>query len=228
MSSQALTRIAAVLGILGGLAAIGGGLYAHFMDPQPIFGIPGFMWVDVDWLSGVHQLVGLGALMVVGGLIAFKWPTVGICIVCAGAMIGLIACYDRGRPIGGGDPLRTRWIPYLYYWAAPWVLAWISGIFAGLALYETTEAGRCRRLLRNRPIVSDDHVTACQREGAGLHGSPAPVLLLRVRQDGAMSAGAGYASRRIVTGPSLTSSTCMCAPKTPVCTGTPAARTSRT
>ena len=47
MSSQALTRIAAVLGILGGLAAIGGGLYAHFMDPQPIFGIPGFMWVDV-------------------------------------------------------------------------------------------------------------------------------------------------------------------------------------
>ena len=139
MSSQTLTRIAAVLGVLAGLAAIGGGLYAHFKDPQPIFGIPGFMWVDVPWLSGVHQLVGLGLVMVVGGLLAFKWPTVGICIVCAGAMIGLIACYDRGRPIGGGDPLRTRWIPYLYYWAAPWVLAWISGIFAGLALYKTTE-----------------------------------------------------------------------------------------
>ena len=34
------------------------------------------------------------------------------------------------------------------------------------------------------------------------------------------------ASSRIVTGPSLTSSTAMCAPKTPVATGTPAARTS--
>jgi hypothetical protein len=64
MSSQTLTRIAAVLGVLAGLAAVGGGLYAHFKDPQPIFGIPGFMWVDVPWLSGVHQLVGLGLVMV--------------------------------------------------------------------------------------------------------------------------------------------------------------------
>jgi hypothetical protein len=154
MSSQTLARIAAVLGVLAGLSAIGGGLYARSTDPQVIFGIPGFLWVDVTWLSGAHQLVGLGLIMVVGGLIAFKWPTVGICIVCASAMIGLIACYDRGRPIGGGDPLRTRWMPYLYYWAAPWVFSWVSGIFAGLALAKSTEPYGAAPV-ENQPVTGE-------------------------------------------------------------------------
>jgi hypothetical protein len=35
-------------------------------------------------------------------------------------------------------------------------------------------------------------------------------------------------SRRIVTGPSLTRATCMCAPNTPVATGTPSARSAST
>jgi hypothetical protein len=139
MTSQTLTRLAAITGILAGVVAIGSGLYAHFTSPQVIFGIPGFMWIKVDFASGVHQLVGLGIIMVIGGLLAFKWPALGICIVCGAAMIGLIGVYDRGRPIGGGDPLRSRWIPYMYYWAAPWLLAWISGIFAGLSLQKSVK-----------------------------------------------------------------------------------------
>jgi hypothetical protein len=93
MSGQTSARIGAVVGILAGLAAIGGGLYAHFQSPQPVFGIPGFLFVYSDYLSGVHTLVGLGAIMVIGGLMAFKWPALGIGIVCAGAMIGLISVY---------------------------------------------------------------------------------------------------------------------------------------
>lgn len=139
MSSQTLSRLAALLGIVGGLAAVIGGLVAHYADPQPTFGIPAFLFVYSDYLSGVHLLVGLGVIMVIGGLLAFKWPALGICIVCAGAMFGLIACYDRGRPPFMGDPYRTRWMPYLYYWAAPWVLAWISGIFAGLSLQKSVK-----------------------------------------------------------------------------------------
>ena len=158
MSSQSLARIAAVLGILGGLAAIGGGLYAHYMDPQPIFGIPAFLFVYSEYLSGVHMLVGLGIIMVIGGLLAFKWPALGICIVCTGAMFGLIATYDRGRPPFMGDALRTRWTPYLYYWAAPWVLAWISGIFAGLSLLKSTEqvgaSPEVEELIKSVPGVS--------------------------------------------------------------------------
>ncbi len=139
MSSQTYARIAAVVGILGGLAAIGGGLYAHFQSPQPVFGIPSFLFIYSDYLSGVHALVGLGAIMVIGGLLAFRWPALGIGIVCTGALIGLISVYDRGRPPFMGDPLRTRWMPYFYYWAAPWVLAWISGIFGGISLQKSVK-----------------------------------------------------------------------------------------
>jgi hypothetical protein len=139
MSGAMAARIGAVLGVLGGLLALGGGLYAHFRSPQPVFGIPSFLFVHSDYVSGVHMLVGLGVVMVVGGVIAFKWPALGISIVCAGALIGLVSVYDRGRPPFMGDPLRTRWMPYFYYWAGPWVLAWISGIFGGLALQKTVK-----------------------------------------------------------------------------------------
>jgi hypothetical protein len=139
MSSQAYARIGAVVGIIGGLTAIGGGLYAHSQSPQPVFGVPSFLFVYSDYLSGVHLLVGLGAVMIIGGLLAFKWPALGIAIVCAGAMFGLIATYDKGRPPFMGDPLRTRWMPYFYYWAAPWVLAWISGIFGGISLQKSVK-----------------------------------------------------------------------------------------
>jgi hypothetical protein len=137
MSAKALSRVAAVVGILAGLSAIGGALYARSADV--IFGIPGFMWIKVDFASGAHQLAGFGLIMVIGGVIAFWRPALGIGIVCTAALVGLIGVYDRGRPVGGGDPLRSRWIPYVYYWAAPWVLAWIAGIFAGLYLQKAVE-----------------------------------------------------------------------------------------
>jgi len=137
MSGQTSARIGAVIGILAGLVAIGDGLYAHFQSPQPAFGIPGFLLVYSPYLSGVHMLVGLGVIVVVGGLLAFKWPALGIGIVCAGAMIGLISVYDRGAPPFKGDAYRLRWMPYFYYWAAPWVLAWVSGIFGGLSLQKS-------------------------------------------------------------------------------------------
>jgi hypothetical protein len=139
VSSQTCARIAAAVGVLAGLAAAGGGLYAHFQSPQPVFGIPSFLFVYSDYLSGVHALVGLGVIMVIGGLLAFKWPALGITIVCAGALIGLVSVYDRGRPPFMGDSLRTRWMPYFYYWAAPWVLAWVAGIFGGLSLQKSVK-----------------------------------------------------------------------------------------
>jgi len=125
MKGQKMAVYAAIAGILAGAAAIGGGLYAH--STQPVFGIPQFFGVYSDYLSGVHVLVGLGVVMVAGGLISFKWPSVGAIIVCAAAMVGLLYTYDRGE---------FRWTPLLYYWWGPWLLAWIAGIFAGYAAYK--------------------------------------------------------------------------------------------
>ena len=71
--------------------------------------------------------------MVIGGLLSFKWPSVGGIIVCVAAMIGLIYTYDRGQ---------YRWTPYLYYWWGPWLFAWICGIFAGYAAYQQRAAER--------------------------------------------------------------------------------------
>jgi hypothetical protein len=125
MKGQKMANLAAIAGILGGLAAIGGGLYAH--SAKPVFGIPGFFGIHSNYLSGVHMLVGIGVVMVVGGALSFKWPSVGGIIVCVAAMIGLVYTFNRGQ---------YRWTPLLYYWGAPWVLAWISGIFAGYAAYK--------------------------------------------------------------------------------------------
>jgi len=137
MTPTTLARLAAVSGIVGGLIAIGSAWYAASSDV--VFGIPGFFWIKVDFASGAHQLAGFGLIMVIGGIVAFWRPALGAGIICAAALIGLLGVYDRGRPIGGGDPLRSRWIPFVYYWAAPWVLAWIAGIFGGLYLQKTVE-----------------------------------------------------------------------------------------
>ncbi len=81
------------------------------------------------------------------------------------------------------------------------------------------------------------HAGARRHAGRAAHDHELPrgdrALLLRGRVGrggrflvaGPGTAACGYASSSTVTGPSLTSSTCMCAPKMPVCTGTPAART---
>lgn len=125
MKGQKMAIYAALAGILGGAAAIGGGLYAH--SEQPAFGIPQFFGIYSEYLSGVHVLIGIGIIMVVGGLISFKWPSVGGVIVCTAAMAGLIYTYDRGQ---------YRWSPMVYYWWGPWLFAWIAGIFAGYAAYK--------------------------------------------------------------------------------------------
>jgi hypothetical protein len=125
MSGQRWAIYAAVAGVIAGAFAIGGGLYAH--SAQPDFGIPQFFGVYADYFSGVHALVGLGIVMVAGGLLTLKWPSVGAIIVCVAAMIGLIFTYDRGQ---------YRWIPLVYYWWGPWLFAWITGILAGYAAYK--------------------------------------------------------------------------------------------
>ncbi len=125
MKGQRYANLTAITGIIAGAFAIGGGFYARATDP--VFGIPQFFGIASDYLSGVHMLVGLGIVMVVGGLISFKWPSVGGIIVCTAAMIGLLHTYDRGQ---------YRWTPYLYYWWGPWLFAWICGIFAGYAAYK--------------------------------------------------------------------------------------------
>ena len=63
------------------------------------------------------------------GLISFKWPSVGAIIVCVAAIIGLVYTYDH----------EWRRLPLLYYWAVPWILAWLTGIFAGYSPYQRTE-----------------------------------------------------------------------------------------
>jgi len=125
MKGQQMANYAAIAGVLAGLAAVGGGLYAR--SAKPVFGIPQFFGIYSDYFSGVHVLVGVGVIMVVGGLVSFKWPSVGATIVCVAVMAGLVYTYNRGQ---------YRWVPLVYYWWAPWLLAWIAGIFAGYAAYK--------------------------------------------------------------------------------------------
>ncbi len=129
MTVNSLGRWTGICGVLAGIAAIAGGLYARSV--QPVFGIPGFFGLQWDLaFSGVGMLVGIGIVMVVGGLLSFKWPSLGAVIVNVVAMVGLAYVFDRGQ---------YRWLPLLYYWAAPWVLAWLAGIFAGYALHARVE-----------------------------------------------------------------------------------------
>lgn len=129
MNASVFGRFAAACGVLAGLAAIGGGLYARSVQPE--FGTPGLF--GLDWgvlLAGDAVLVGAGVLMVIGGVAALRWCSVGAVVVCLAAMAGLVFTYDRGD---------GAWLPLLYYWAAPWLLAWISGVFAGYALHARVE-----------------------------------------------------------------------------------------
>ena len=129
MKGKRMAMYAAVAGIIAGGSAIAGGLYAHWT--QPIFGYPQFFGMKWDQgFSGVGMLVGLGIIMLAGGFISFKWPSVGATIVCLGAIVGLIYTYDRGM---------YRWVPLVYYWWAPWLFAWIAGIFAGLSMSQRVQ-----------------------------------------------------------------------------------------
>ncbi len=144
MKGQKMANYTAIAGVVAGALAIGGGLYARSVEP--VFGIPQFFGVYWNYLSGVHMLVGVGVIMVVGGLLSLKWPSVGAIIVCVAAMIGLIYTFNRGQ---------YRWTPLLYYWLGPWLFAWIAGIFAGYAAY------------KNVPQSSEKLTDARHMEGHG-------------------------------------------------------------
>jgi hypothetical protein len=106
MKGKKMAMYAAVAGVIAGECAIAGGLCAHWT--QPIFGYPQFFGMKWDQgFSGVGMLVGVGIIMLVGGVIRFRRPSVGATIECLGAIVGLIYTYDRGM---------YRWIPLVHYW----------------------------------------------------------------------------------------------------------------
>ncbi len=70
MKGQKMANLTAITGILGGLSAIGAGLYAH--SAQPVFGIPQFYGIYSQYLSGVHVLIGIGVIMLIGGLLGLQ------------------------------------------------------------------------------------------------------------------------------------------------------------
>ena len=136
MNGQKWANLSAITGIIAGAAAIAGGLYAH--SAQPVFGIPQFFGIYSNYLSGVHVLIGIGVIMVVGGLISFKWPSVGAIIVCGAAMLGLIYTYNRGQ---------YRWTPYGVLLVGP------RGCSPGSAASSpaTRPTRTCRRAARSSP-----------------------------------------------------------------------------
>ena len=207
MKGQRFANLTAITGIIAGAFAIGGGLYARSIEP--VFGIPQFFGIYSDYLSGVHVLVGLGIVMVVGGLLSFKWPSVGGIIVCV------------GRDARPHLHLRPRAVPL-----DPVPVLLVGPVAVRLDL-------RHLRRLRGVQERAAERREARRRAARGGHGR---LTLTRFagahERPGPPRGGPGrfrvYASSRIVTGPSLTRSTCMCAPNTPVATGTPSARRAST
>jgi len=124
MKGRRMANYSAVSGLVAGAFAVGGGLWAHAQ--QPSFGYAKWFGIYSKYLSGVHMLIGIGVLMLIAGLLSFKWPSIGASAVCVLAMIGLIYTYNRGM---------YHWSPLVYYWWGPWLFAWIAGIFAGMSMY---------------------------------------------------------------------------------------------
>ena len=233
MKGQKWANLSAITGILGGAAAIGGGLYAH--SAEPLFGIPQFFGIYSQYLSGVHVLIGIGVIMVIGGLLSFKWPSVGAIIVCVAAMAGLVYTFNRGQ---------YRWTP----------LSLLLGRPVGARLAQRHLRRLCglperpaeQREARRRPLAgtsrSSDALRSspdAERPGRRAGATRAFPSLARRRRGvdarvvqvatpSGLQLRLPHASRRIVTGPSLTRSTCMCAPNTPVSTGTPSSRSACT
>ena len=144
-------------------------------------------------------------------------------------MVGLVYTFNRGQ---------YRWTPLLYYWGAPWVLAWIGGIFAGYAAYQNVpqSSEKLADARTRRTCEESDAHQLRDAERPGRREAPRAFSLVYAGRGSSRPQGVtagvrragGQASSRIVTGPSLTSSTCMCAPNTPVSTGTPSARSAST
>ena len=169
--------------------------------------------------------------MIVGGLLVQRSRTIGGILVAAAVVVALCLIYKH-------TDFRTT---NVWVWSAPIVLAVLAAVFAGLALKAEVEpvgraddrraaraaAGRRAARAARRGSVALGLIPGAAADGAGAggaHAAPRPLLAWC----GARPAPPTQASSRIVTGPSLTSATCMWAPKTPVATGTPAARSAAT
>ncbi len=221
--------LATSLAIVAGIVAIALAFYIHSSHPWAVGGVWKIAGVAV---SAQRLLAGLGVVMIVGGLLVQRTRTVGGILVAAAVVVALCLIYKHT------DFRMTN----VRVWAAPVVLAALSAVFAGLALKAEVEpVGRemVGTPLAPPPVEEPREplvVGASPRSdpgsgvmaGRGRGGATAPPRPRLSWRGRPRPAPATQVSSRIVTGPSLTSVTCMRAPKTPVATGTPAARTAAT
>jgi hypothetical protein len=131
MDAQTLRTWSGLVGVLAGLVAILTGFIVHFTAPalgypwRPF--ITAFQHTAV--FSAVGLLIGMGIVMVVGGIVAFRSALWGGLIVVMPAVVGLVYCFTH----------TWHRLDLVTYWGAPVVLAWISGILAGYALVKSIE-----------------------------------------------------------------------------------------
>ncbi len=178
-------------------------------------------------VSPQRLLAAMGLVMIVGGLLVQRTRVVGGVLVAAAVVVALCLIYTHTWS-------RTT---NVWVWSAPIVLAVLGAVFAGLALKAEIEPvgrppvaalGTDRRAARAaRRGSALGLIPSGDKRGGGGEARQRLAAPAFVRAS-THQASTDQASSRIVTGPSLTSVTCMCAPKTPVATGTPAARTAAT
>jgi hypothetical protein len=126
MKTDAVTRWAAVLGVLAGISAIAMGFYIHSAQPKlgPSWDIVGIL------VTSPRLLLGIGIIMVVGGVLTLWSPAGGGLIVLVCAVVGLIYTYTH----------EWHRIDLLWVWALPVLLGWVAGIMAGYALGRSVDA----------------------------------------------------------------------------------------
>ena len=121
MNARSWRNLAAGLGVLAGIVAIGIGLYIHSRHPWAVGGI----WRIGGVAVSAQRLLGaMGLLMIVGGLVVLRSRTVGGVLVAAAIVIALVLIY--GHSYSRSTNVRV--------WAAPIVLGLLSSVCAGLAL----------------------------------------------------------------------------------------------
>jgi hypothetical protein len=125
MKQAAISKYAAVVGVLAGISAIAMGLYIH--SAQPKLG-PSWHFAGIVF-SSPRLLLGLGIVMIVGGVLTLWRPTAGGLLVLVPAVIGLVYCYTH----------QWHRTDLLKIWALPVLLGWLAGILAGYALAKSVE-----------------------------------------------------------------------------------------
>ena len=132
MEAQEHRKWAGLVGILAGLVAIAAGFFAHFN--APVLGHPWRPFItfleDTAVFSAVGLLIGMGVIMIIGGLLAFRSALWGGLLVLFPSVVGLIYCYTH----------EWHRLDLLKIWALPVVLGWLAGILAGYALGKDVKA----------------------------------------------------------------------------------------